>query len=212
LADLDGDGIDDLVSGSWPGDVYFFRGKGKREFEAGKNLVPAKKDPSGPAGYSTLQSAAVAAVDWDGDGLTDLIVGNIWGKVFLLRNEGTKRVPKFAEAVPLVADGKPITLGQKAGPCVADWDRDGLPDLIVGSEYGDVVWFKNVGGPGKPKLDKARTLIPRVPEFKDGYRYKPFVADWNNDGRPDLLVGFCKEDAGKDRRTHGYVRLYLRER
>jgi hypothetical protein len=211
LVDLDGDGIEDIVSGSWPGDIYWFRGKGKREFEAGKILVGAKKDAGDRSGFATLQSAAVAAVDWDGDGLVDLIVGNIHGKVYLLRNTGTKKVPKFADPVALEADGKPINVGQKAGPCVSDWDRDGRLDLIVGSEWGDVVWYRNVGSRDKPVLDKARPLVPKVPGFKDGYRYKPFVTDWNNDGRPDLLVGFCQEKDAGDRKTHGYVRLYLRQ-
>jgi hypothetical protein len=209
--DLDGDGIEDIISGSWPGDIYWFRGKGKREFEAGQILVPARKKPGDRDGYATLQSAAVTAVDWDGDGLVDLIVGNISGKVYLLRNEGTKKVPRFAAPVALEADGKPISVGQKAGPCVADWDRDGLPDLIVGSEWGEVVWYRNIGSRHKPVLAKARPLVSRVPDFKEGYRYKPFVVDWNNDGRPDLLVGFCKENDPDDRKTHGYVRLYLRE-
>jgi hypothetical protein len=212
LVDLDGDGIEDIISGSWPGDIYWFRGKGKREFDAGQILVPARKKEGDRSDYAVLQSAAVVACDWDDDGLVDLLVGNIEGKVYLLRNEGTKKAPKFAAPVPLEADGKPISVGQKAGPCVADWDGDGLPDLIVGSEWGDVVWYRNVGTRGKPKLAAAQPLVPKVPEYKEGYRYKPFVVDWNNDGRPDLLVGYCIEDNPKDRKTHGYVRLYLRER
>jgi hypothetical protein len=211
LVDLDGDGIEDVISGSWPGDIYWFRGKGKRQFEAGRILVPAQKEANDRSGYATLQSAAVAAFDWDGDGLVDLIVGNIWGKVYLLRNIGTKRAPRFAAPVALEADGKPISVGQKAGPCVADWDGDGRPDLIVGSEWGDVVWYRNVGSRQKPVLAGARPLVPKVPEFKEGYRYKPFVVDWNNDGRPDLLVGLCKENQGGQRKTHGYVRLYPRK-
>ena len=32
--DLDGDGIGDILSGSYDGELYFFKGKGKREFAA----------------------------------------------------------------------------------------------------------------------------------------------------------------------------------
>ncbi|HEY1378891.1 MAG TPA: VCBS repeat-containing protein, partial [Gemmataceae bacterium] len=41
--DLDGDGIPDLISGSWPGEIFFFKGKGKGRFEAPVKL----KDKNG---------------------------------------------------------------------------------------------------------------------------------------------------------------------
>ena len=40
-------------------------------------------------------------------------------------------------------------------PVAADWDADGQLDLIVGREEGAVLFYRNLGQPGKPKLAEA---------------------------------------------------------
>ena len=128
--DLDGDGIPDLLSGSWPGEIFFFKGKGKGDFDApiklkyktGKtiNIGGGRRDsgdmilvagdatfentdkghviiyegeriaiPEGKQGGITGTASAIHAVDWDGDGVIDLLVGDIGGNVYLVPNEGT---------------------------------------------------------------------------------------------------------------------------
>ena len=74
--------------------------------------------------------------DWDGDGLSDLILGvseqSTDGSrrrgVYWCRNVGTKRVPKFGPPQLLVADKD---RWETTGICVADWNGDGRPDLIA---------------------------------------------------------------------------------
>ncbi len=129
--DLDGDGTLDVLSGSWPGELFFFKGQGKGKFDApvklkdkdgktinvgggvreqGEMLLVAgdakyEKDEKGgqvivyevkliavPEGKSAGipgTASALHAFDWDGDGVLDLLVGDIAGNVHLLRNEGT---------------------------------------------------------------------------------------------------------------------------
>ena len=41
------------------------------------------------------------------------------------------------------------------------------------------------------------------------YRFKPFVSDWNGDGKPDLLFGACLIVNGHE--LHGYVWVCLRK-
>ena len=237
--DLDGDGIPDLISGSWPGELFFFKGTGKGQFDApiklkdkngktiniggglhkGEMILVAgdakyEKDekgnrvivyegeripiPEGKEAGITGTASAVHAFDWDGDGVIDLLVGDIGGNVYLLRNEGTAKKHAFGKEQKLLAGGKPLVVAGDAGPFVADWDGDGKPDLLVGAGDGSVTLYRNIGTRKEPKLAAGETLVPPgfagygsdVPkEPRRGMRAKVCVVDWNGDGRLDLLVG-----------------------
>jgi hypothetical protein len=193
LVDLDGDGIPDIISGSWPGELYFFRGQGKGRFAAGQKLT----DKDGKV-IKVGNASTVFAVDWNGDGKLDLLIGCIEGDVYLVLNEGDGKTNAFGPAKKLEADGKPIKASQgDSHPLAADWDRDGKLDLIVGCGDGSVVWYRNVGTSTEPKLAAAQTLFAPAPidwnkgmkQGQHGMRAKICVVDWNGDGWPDLLVG-----------------------
>jgi hypothetical protein len=208
--DFNGDGNNDIISGSWPGDIYLFTGKGKGEFAQGKVLIEAKKFGKGKMeGYTILQASSVSAVDWDSDGNLDIIAGEIFGNVYLLENTGTAKKPDFQSAVMLKYgdEGKKVTVISRAGPCIADWDLDGKVDVVVGSESGGVSFFRNIGTKKEPKLAEPVVLVPK--DDKIGYRMKPFVTDWDNDDLPDLLVGGC---VSEEKTLHGYVWLFLRQK
>lgn len=206
--DIDDDGVEDILSGSWQGDIHWFRGTARRAYGKPAVLYEAQKRPEDKSGYTLLQSSSVAAVDWDGDKDIDLVVGNIHGEVMLLTNEGTRAEARFGEPKPVVVAGTPLVVrGRKAGVCIADWDKDGTMDLVVGSESSEVIWCRNSYDIG---LAKPEVLVSGDPQYKTGYRAKPCVADWNDDGWPDLLVGNCESD-GKGSETHGYVYLRLRK-
>ncbi len=216
--DLNNDGKMDVVSGSYPGDVYYFRRKPNNTYAAPETLRGVDGRP-----VNVGRASAVAVADWDGDGKLDLIIGTQTGGVFFLKNEGTREKPVFAKQVPLTAGGAPI-MAELAGPCVADWDLDGKLDLILGSEAGRVVWFRNIGTKEKPALAAPVTLVEPAkapkpgPSFdnpaRSGSRAKVSVADWNGDGRPDLLVGDFQAvggEPGTQRIRHGWVWVYLRK-
>jgi hypothetical protein len=241
LVDLDGDGIPDLISGSWPGEIFFFRGKGKGQFDApiklkdkfGKTInvggglrrdsgdmilvagdakfeetdkgqciiyegerIPIPHDKQGGI---TGTASTVHAVDWDGDGLIDLLIGDIRGNVYLLRNEGTRQKYAFGKAEQLQAGGKPVRVDSDAGPFACDWDGDGKVDLLVGCGDGSVKFYRNIGTGNTPQLAAGVQLIPpSEPPFggtdapkepRRGIRAKVCAVDWNGDGRLDLLVG-----------------------
>ncbi|MHC4974332.1 MAG: FG-GAP repeat domain-containing protein [Planctomycetota bacterium] len=48
--------------------------------------------------------------DYDGDGLPDLLVGNLLGYIQLYRNVGTKKAPKFEDKGLLEVDGTPVRI------------------------------------------------------------------------------------------------------
>lgn len=179
------------MSGSWPGQLYWFGRGPDGAFREGEKLTHPDGSPIDPG-----HGSAAFPVDWDRDGKQDLIVGTSGGEVVFLRNVGEKGRPAFAKPVPVLADGKPITAGD--APVVADWDGDGRPDLVLGAHDGSVVWFRNEGSAKEPRLAAAKVLVPPSTNPGDdkarrpgewGTRVRPAVADWNGDGKPDLLLG-----------------------
>ncbi len=207
--DLDGDGRTDVLSGSWPGEIWFFRRKHGNTFEAGQVLKDAAGKP-----VNVGRASAAFAADWDGDGRPDLIVGTLTGEVFFLPGLPHKGAPAFGKPAPVRVQGKPLRVHGDAAPVVADWDGDGKPDLLVGSEDGSVVWHRNVGTRAAPKLEPARPLIGKSPvgwESDDrrrkgewGLRVKFCVFDWDGDGRPAIVLGDrCGGFRGAPSRTAG---------
>jgi hypothetical protein len=192
--DYDGDGTLDILSGSWPGELYFFRGEGNGKFAAGQKI----KDRTGKL-IKPDSATTVFCGDWNGDGLNDLLIGSIEGHVYLCRNEGSARNPAFSRPEKLAVDGKTFTTGGgDSHPVAADWDNDGKLDLVVGSGDGSVKWYRNVGSASAPKLAAGGTLLTaskmaHSPEGNGnggcGMRAKICVTDWNQDGKNDLLVG-----------------------
>ena len=196
--DLTNDGVKDVLTGCYPGQVFLFVGKQDGTFEKGVKL----QNKFGKE-INVGRAAAVHAVDWDRDGDLDLLIGNIQGEVYWVPSEGAEGALLFGEPVAIEAGGKKIAVdGRNAGPCVADWDRDGQPDLLVGCGNGGVMFYRNTTERGIPQLERGVAIVGPSPTWRSrtpakvqpdgpqrGARAKVCVADWNNDGRPDLLLG-----------------------
>jgi hypothetical protein len=194
--DYDGDGILDILSGSWPGELTFFRGEGKGKFAAGQKI----KDKTGKL-IKPDSASTVFCADWNGDALNDLLIGSIEGHVYLCHNEGSARKPAFTRPQKLMMDGKALKTDGDSHPVVADWDNDGKLDLLVGSSDGSVRWYRNVGSASAPRLTPSGRLLAVSKMMQSmngngdgngggcGMRTKICVTDWNHDGRNDLLVG-----------------------
>ena len=219
--DWNRDGRIDLICGDEDGRVAFIENTGKLAGDGTPVFLPPRYFQQEADDLKCGALATPVGFDWDGDGAMDILCGNSAGAIMFFKNLSGPGVekPKWAAPQHLEADGKPIRImagsnGSIQGPAeakwgyttfsVADWDGDGLPDLIVNSIWGKVVWYKNIGTRTRPKLAAPLPievewegpqptlgwgwLKPNGKELLTQWRTTPFAVDWNKDGLTDLVM------------------------
>jgi hypothetical protein len=142
------------------------------------------------------REAHPAVVDFDGDGLLDLVVGNSYNtrnnrnvssSLTLFRNVGTTTAPAFEQTVANVGGLAALNL-----PCLyptfGDLDDDGDMDLLVGVNNGTFVFVENTAGVGNPMQFAApQTNFAGISSF--GAFVAPQLYDIDQDGDLDIIAG-----------------------
>lgn len=211
--DIDGDGVKDILSGSYSrmkggmaGLFQVLHGNGKGEFKAATTLKGTDDEPliipiAGREQQTENICTRPTAADWNGDGHLDLVVGNFAGSFYVFSGEGQGRFNPKPEKIEV--DGKPLRInGVHSDPFVVDWDRDGDLDIVSGSSSGGVQWAENVAPKGEsPKLAAFKPLIKPGRQIAYGAiiseseidgpttSTRVWVDDVNEDGKWDILVG-----------------------
>lgn len=187
-------GIPHLMAGG-EGGVYFYRFTGK--FSTDGNPIYKEPTPvlqiNADLYTGTLPTPSV--FDWDGDGVSDLIVGNSEGFVLFFKNIGNDEKPAFLPGEKIKAGGRNIHVqagysGSVQGmqesrwgylsPTVVDWTGDGLPDIIMGDITGSYTVFINKGTKGKPQLDVAQPIFCDGMNLHGMWRSRAAVAHMGN--------------------------------
>lgn len=201
FADLDGGEAMPLV-GSYGGAVWRLERKGELTWALPASPLLGRQ---GGGMYS-----APGGGDLNGDGLPDLVTGYYDGSVCVAWNRGTRNAPLFGESE--ILPGGDFRVGEAFTFDVADWDGDGLKDVIAGERVADHVFgavkvFRNVGKAGAPRfLLDGGVRAEGAPLVSDGIwcHAAPQLVDLNGDREADLLLA-----ARTDDRTPGRCLVFL---
>jgi hypothetical protein len=209
--DYDEDGRTDLLVYYWGRSPVIFRQGAGRRFEPRELVTP----------YQVWNTNAVTLADIDGDGRTDIVVGNyfpdgarvldprarqrtLWMQRSMSAafNAGTDRIllarggGRFAEARgagTLHARGWTLALGAQ------DLDGDGRPELYIANDFGPDRLLHNLSTPGHVRLEPEHGVRhPTTPKSKvlgnDSFKGMGVAfTDLNGDGAPDILVSDITE-------------------
>ena len=183
--DWDGDGDLDILSGNTAGYIEFFENVGRASppgQDSNRRIVDRKTNNALP-GEDARPTPSWAAP-------RRLEAG---GKLFRVMAGPNRSIQGPAEA--------------KWGYTtftIADWDGDGLPDIVLNSILGEVVWLKNVGTRSMPKLAAPAPVEvewtspqpklewgwwkPQGKALLTQWRTTPLAHDFNRDGLVDLAM------------------------
>ena len=156
-------------------------------------------------------------MDYNNDGKKDILAGDSKGQVWLFANTGADAAPVLAQGVRIEAAGVPIVgtspqfkkgedgnyrtvpdkekvMGIYSKIHFADWNGDGLRDLLIGQDGPgghNLVMYRNTGSISEPKFAQPEPVELPEPRMS---RPSPYVVDWDQDGNMDLLFGTERAD------------------
>ena len=214
VADLNQDGLPDLLQGVASGYAWYYKNVGTRtEPKLAKGVRLRTTDggfvkvgrykPGDKANDFASHSGDRSdpkPADFDGDGDLDLMVSDAYGYVTYFENVGGNAEPLFAKGVEVLhVCNTRVMIG------VTDWDGDGRPDILHSD--GGVKVYRNIG---KGKQQKFEYAGP-IPHQYIPYAH-PYVVDWNGDGDEDLLISSSYHVAYMVERSYvdgGYAKAKL---
>jgi hypothetical protein len=218
VADLNGDGLEDLIVADPRGYFWYFPNSGtptKYKFTSGEVMPIWIGDPVAPGddaalvneNYDAVDNTVprIQAIDYTGEKRPSIIAGNYEGKLFYIHNTGTTTQPAFSMpndlgSITVSTYSKGFLWCNFLAPFLYDFTGNGQLDLVMGEgtyASNSIYRLVNKGNNGSPIFNEAGTtkIIP-------GYgreHLTPQVVDWNHDGKPDIISG----------ERQGYIDLWL---
>lgn len=203
MVDFDGDGDLDIICGEFVDKLTWYENIGSREKPVYKEGRYLENENGLIRMY--LEMFIPVAYDFDGDGYIDILAGEEDGRIAFIKNTGKVRnhMPLFESPVYLKQKADNVKFGALITPFSMDWDGDGDEDIIAGNSAGDLAFIENLSGGQNPvwaapvflrvgntpiRIQAGENGSIQGPcEAKWGYTV-PTVADWDMDGRPDIII------------------------
>jgi hypothetical protein len=197
--DYDGDGRLDLIAGSddccnFDRQFFLFRRGADGRFAA-RETFGTRYSKIQPLPINPNPRTRVYLADWNRDNRLELIVSLSEGPGVFLAS-GPLADHGEIEMSAQIGDGG-HTNAISCKPNVADWDGDGIPDLVVTIRMHDkrkdlAYLIRGVRDTKGARLSAAPELLVSPP---DGASFSDLdVADWDDDGTLDLLAGVTWEE------------------
>ncbi len=176
VVDYDGDGKLDLVALDQKGYLALRRSGGKAEhIFVDEDLQPLQLNPRSAGASGRAQ---ISLVDWDGDGRIDLLVNSqnaVW-----YRNVGDHKGQTILKEIGNVTERD--VSGHNTCPTVADFDKDGVPELVLGAEDGRIYYLRKADGiaytaeqiAARPPTPPAAPRFPGLVKEEFIYETAPF--------------------------------------
>jgi hypothetical protein len=202
--DWDADGDTDLVSGNSEGLVLFIENVGGNDAPAFAPGVPIEAagwpihvqpgyrlDIQGP-GEARWGYTCPTVVDWNRDGLLDLVMSDSTARHHVYLNRGTPTAPKLDAAHSLYMDGLDMHGTWRTKPAAGLLgDRMAYVALDDDDQF-HLYWqvdAYNLSDGGKLRLDTGEAIGANFLSSGGSGRLKLNLHDWDDDGLPDLVVG-----------------------
>jgi uncharacterized protein (DUF2141 family) len=188
VTDVDGDGRLDLLVGDLYGNVRRFEQVGTNSNLFAPVAADNRLTTDGTTFLNAGFYAILAVTDLDGNGRLDLLAGNADGNV--LRYEQTARYgDRFAGGAALTtAGGTALNVGTYSDLAVTDLDGNGLLDLLVSNNVGNIQRYEQAAANSSsfasiaPLTDAGNTPLALG-------NIGLTVTDLDSDGLLDMLVG-----------------------
>lgn len=212
MGDWDGDGDMDIIANSIWGKIVWLENlnaKGghqlDRMFSAPQTVQVNDETPDKPSWtwwdpepyeLATQHRSTPFMIDWNGDGLQDIIMVDSEGCLaYYERNaNGMVEPPAYIFGTYNGANKFQITsqtkgMSGRVRLTMTDWDMDGDLDLIWYVNSGNNVRYSENKGQDNSGIWRFQHhgLISDV--VLGGHETSPAVCDWNRDGAPDLIIG-----------------------